>query len=362
MSEPKLLEYLARLVAADTQNPPRTIALDDPLFHFLTTEAARFGLEIETVDHGAGRVAWWARRGQPHVLFNVHLDTVPAARDWQGDPHVLQVVGDRAIGLGACDIKGAAACLLTLAAETDLPLSLLFTTDEEGTQNCCVARFVESHPRLAPHLVVVAEPTEARVVLGHRGYVSAKVEFSGVAAHTSTPRAQRQSAVHSLIEWASQALTAVREMEQATGPETDLCFNLGTVAGGVKNNVVAEHAELRWSARPPAGFDARMLLNRLTTLSPEHPVQIDVTFAGAGLPAQPAGRAELAQRVHALGLEIGADVPFWTEASIFSAAGWPTLVLGPGHIAQAHTANEWVRLADLSASKEAYRRIASALR
>ncbi len=358
MSDPQLLDYLRELVAADTQNPPRTIELDHPLFRFLSEWAAANRFSVETVDHGEGRVAWWARRGQPSVLFNVHLDTVPAAREWQGDPLTLQVTGERAIGLGACDTKGAAACLLSLAAETALPLSLLFTTDEEGSQNCCVARFVASHPDLAPGLVVVAEPTEARVVLGHRGYLSALLSFAGVAAHTSSPRATRRSAVHALIDWGGEALQAIDALERSCNSPIDLCFNVGVVRGGVKNNIVAEQAELRWSARPPAGFDPRTILDRLQAIPAPLRTESHVTFAGAGLPAQPESRAALAARIGELGLEVGEDVPFWTEASIFSAAGWPTIVLGPGNIAQAHSAYEWVRLADLQAAKEAYRRIA----
>ena len=153
---PRILEYLAELVACDTQNPPRTISSRSRLIEFLDSVCAR-DFRIEVSDYGDGRISWYARRGAPQVLFNVHLDTVPAGSQWKSDPLQLRIVEDRAIGLGACDIKGAAACLLALAKESDVDLGLLFTTDEEGSNSCCVQRFIDSateHPRL----VVVAEP------------------------------------------------------------------------------------------------------------------------------------------------------------------------------------------------------------
>jgi hypothetical protein len=72
---------------------------------------------VRTWDHGDGHVSWFAVRGKPKILFNVHLDTVPAGDGWSRDPFELQVRDDRAIGRGACDIKGAAAVLLTLAGQ-----------------------------------------------------------------------------------------------------------------------------------------------------------------------------------------------------------------------------------------------------
>ena len=83
-------------------------------------------------DHGDGHVSWYAVRGNPKVLFNVHLDTVPVGDGWNSDPHKLQVANGRAIGRGSCDIKGAAAALLALAQQGVENLALLFTSDEEG--------------------------------------------------------------------------------------------------------------------------------------------------------------------------------------------------------------------------------------
>ena len=183
MSQAVLLEHLEHLVACDTRNPPREITGDSDVFRYCT-EAVGRGFRVGTWDHGDGHVTWFAVRGQPDVLFNVHLDTVPAANGWTSDPHRLIVEQGRAFGLGACDIKGAAAALLTIAQEGAENLALLFTSDEEGAGGCCVQNFLDSGEGERFRQVIVAEPTNCRAVLGHRGFLSVKTRFTGEPGHS----------------------------------------------------------------------------------------------------------------------------------------------------------------------------------
>lgn len=355
---PLILEYLTALVACDTQNPPRTIEPRGRLYEFLDSVCGR-DFKIDVVDWGVGRIAWHARRGEPRVLFNVHLDTVPAGTRWTNNPLELRVIEDRAVGLGACDIKGAAACLLALAKKSEAPLELLFTTDEEGSDPCCVQRFIDRLVR-KPELVVVAEPTGGLAVTGHRGYLSRQGTFRGRAGHTSLPSAARHSAVHQLVEWSAAALQFVSAEEQRAGAGVDFCFNLGVISGGTKNNIVAEQAEIRWSARLPAGPDAREFVAGMTRLGGGAEAHWETTFLGPSLPSTGPLREKARQYLASLGLPVAPDVDFWTEASLFSTAGWPAIVLGPGDIAQAHSADEWVSLGQLKTTYEHYWRIAHA--
>src|SRR5512135_1003028 len=128
------LEHLRALVACDTQNPPRAISTDG-IFEYARSQLVGFNWSV--TDHGAGAVSFFAVRGAPRILFNVHLDTVPASPTWTRDPFDLLVTDRHAIGLGACDIKGAAAALLTAAARTQGDMALLFTSDEEGNDARC---------------------------------------------------------------------------------------------------------------------------------------------------------------------------------------------------------------------------------
>ena len=138
----RLLRHLKALIAFDTQNPPRKIQAESLLFEYLKTA---FGqeFEINIQDHGRGRVSFFAVRGQPDRLFNVHIDTVAVHEGSKFPPLEMTVHEGRVYGRGACDIKGAAACLLTIAQTSRVPMAVLFTTDEEGGEGCCVNRFIE---------------------------------------------------------------------------------------------------------------------------------------------------------------------------------------------------------------------------
>src|SRR5699024_2410918 len=90
------LEHLRALVGFDTRNPPRHIDAGG-IFDYLRAQLPDFVITV--TDHGAGAVSMLAVRGKPRFLFNVHLDTVPAAPTWSRDPHQLLVTNERAIGL-----------------------------------------------------------------------------------------------------------------------------------------------------------------------------------------------------------------------------------------------------------------------
>ena len=100
-----ILSSLEVLVAADTRNPPRNISPDDSIFEYLQSQLNGFAIKVE--DLGEGSLGLLATRGAPRTIFNFHLDTVPDTDGWTKNPFELRIDGDRAIGLGACDIKGA---------------------------------------------------------------------------------------------------------------------------------------------------------------------------------------------------------------------------------------------------------------
>jgi acetylornithine deacetylase len=380
--------HLRALVAFDTRNPPRAIGTDG-IFDYLRTNLR--GFACETLDHGAGAVSLHAVRGKPKILFNVHLDTVPDSPHWSASPFALRVDGERAVGLGACDIKGAAAAMLTAAAASDGDAAFLFTSDEEANDARCIAAFLEKSPSAAsrnssplpageaarragegaaevasPTLaeqssrghgsyetVIVAEPTRCEAVLAHRGISSVLMRFNGRAGHASNADASSASAVHQAIRWGTRAMAHVDAQAHARfGGLTGLRFNIGRIEGGIKANVIAPATELRFGFRPLPSMDTDVLLDEFRAFADPAPAEFTETFRGPSLPAGNVADAEsrrLAARdaADALGIPIGNAVDFWTEASLFSQAGYTTLVFGPGDIAQAHTADEWIALAEL---------------
>ena len=356
MSDAAVLGHLERLVACDTQNPPRRIDGDAAVFAHCA-QAVGPAFDVRTWDHGDGHVSWFAVRGNPGVLFNVHLDTVPAGDGWSSDPHRLRVADGRAYGRGACDIKGAAAALLALAEQGAEHLALLFTSDEEGAGGCCVERFLADGHGERFRQVIVAEPTGARAVLGHRGFLSVKAWFQGEPGHSSEARALTDNANHRMARWAAQALEVAAGRKQSA-EDPGACFNIGLVDGGTKSNVIAGEAFVHWSARlQPGQSNDAFLADIQACAGDADRVRWEVPFKGEPLPA--AGRDDALAREFCAreNLPSAPPVDFWTEASLFSAAGLPAVVLGPGDIAQAHAVDEWVALEQLAAARTVYERV-----
>ena len=353
MSSTPVLVHREHLVAIDTQNPPREIDGDDDIFRYCS-ETVGASFRTATWDHGDGHVSWLAVRGQPSVLFNVHLDTVPAGAGWDDDPLSLQVRNGRAYGRGACDIKGAAAALLAIAAERPDNMALLFTSDEEGAGGCCVQNFLDSGEGERFDQVIVAEPTRCRAVLGHRGFLSVKTRFAGEPGHSSEARALQDNANHQAARWMSAALDAAAARRLAPD-DPGSCFNIGLFDGGTKSNVIAGSAFIHWSARLRPGESNDAFLEEIKSCLPEGTAaDWEVPFKGEPLPAGGQSDGAAGKFCEQHGLPGGEPVDFWTEASLFSAAGLPALVLGPGDIAQAHAANEWVDIDQLETAAQIY--------
>ena len=344
-----VLEHLQALVAHDTRNPPRAIGTGG-IFAYLRAQLPDFAVDV--ADHGAGAVSLLAVRGQPRRVFNVHLDTVPSSPAWSEDPLRLRISDGRAIGLGACDIKGAAAGLIAAAQETAGPAAFLFTSDEEANDARCLAAFLARGHGFSE--AIVAEPTQCEAVLAHRGISAVRMRFQGRAGHASAEDALSLSAVHSAMRWGTGALDFVQGQRHLRfGGLTGLRFNIGRLEGGIKANMIAPSAEVRFGFRPLPSQDMDDLHARFRALaSADALAEYEETFRGPSLPSGDVADAEsrrLAARDLAdeLGLRIGSAVDFWTEASLFSQAGLTALVYGPGDIAQAHTADEWVSLDQL---------------
>jgi acetylornithine deacetylase len=354
-----VLRHLEALVSFDTRNPPRRIGTGG-IFDYLRAQLP--GFRIDVTDHGEGAVSMLAVRGQPRRVFNVHLDTVPSSEAWSADPLELRVTGDRAIGLGACDIKGAAAGLVAAANATNGDAAFLFTTDEEANDARCIAAFLGREHGFAE--AIVAEPTRCEAVLAHRGISSVQLKFKGEAGHASGANAMDANALHQAMRWGANALALV-EAESASrfGGLTGLRFNIGRVEGGIKANVIAPGAEVRFGFRPLPSQDTDALHARFgACAAPGALERYAETFRGPPLPAGDIATAEecrLAARDLAdeLGLPIGSAVDFWTEASLFSQAGMTAFVYGPGDIAQAHAADEWVELEQLRRYADSIARI-----
>ncbi|WP_017930184.1 M20/M25/M40 family metallo-hydrolase [Robiginitomaculum antarcticum] len=356
-----LTGYLADLVAFDTRNG---VGDELPCAQYLAQclktyhpDSLKIGtaLRSRARSDGAYVLAQW---GRPRVIINVHLDTVPSGQGWDTDPLTLTRKGERLYGLGAADIKGAIACVLScMALAPPKNVAVLFSGDEEQGSEL-MAQIVSRGDYSDAPLAIICEPTGALPGLRHRGFAAFAQDFTGPGGHSS---AADQTPAPALD--AARVASALGDFGAAhlnVGPEgfKGLCMNVGSLQGDGAHNVIPTQAQLLMSLRPPPGDDvnvrAEQILNIMNTAGPRGAItQLarHTAFACDDISAFKSILGPLADK--------GIDLPYWTEAAMLAQTGKNCIVFGPGHINVAHAPNEFVTLGQLAATIDVYSRALS---
>lgn len=297
--------------------------------------------------------------GPGGLILSGHTDVVSTeGQAWTGDPFRLREIEGRLVGRGATDMKGfLAACLgalpAALAGGLARPLHLALSYDEEV--GCTGVRSMTAWlagSGLAPALAVIGEPSRLQVVNAHKGGLVGRVDVTGVPGHSSQP----DRGVNAVMV-AAGAITCFEELGAAmrAGPR-DPAFDppwstvqVNTIRGGEGRNILAGHCTFSWEMRLLPGIDPNEMLARVTAAVADRVGPRFDGFPTAG------ARVEVDLRVPALRPEPGAvegpllallgqakglAVPYGSEAGLFQEAGCPSVILGPGDIAQAHQADE----------------------
>jgi acetylornithine deacetylase/succinyl-diaminopimelate desuccinylase-like protein len=336
--------------------------------------------------------------GGEFVLWDVHQDTVPVD-GMTVDPFGGELRNGRVYGRGACDVKGSMAAMLAAisrAVTTNVKsrnsptIAIAFTVNEEcgftGVEGCCdlmqqnrmqdaaivggTISPAEMFPRL-PDAAIVAEPTEFKVVVAHQGVVRLRCHTIGRAAHTSRPEAGI-NAIYGMAQIV-QAIERLHVALQEAGPSHPLCGRptacVSTIHGGVAINTVPERATIEIDRRIGPNELPEKAFEEISRLICEQAdvgrcrVEIDApSMQSRGLndkQNQTLGKslASLVQKRGCPGDLIG--VPYATDAASIAATGVPTVVFGPGSIAQAHTADEFIEIEALQLATEIFHQIAT---
>jgi len=275
-----------------------------------------------------------AGSGQPAVVFSTHFDCVPPFF-----PSRLE--GGRVYGRGACDAKGILAAQVAAADRLrqsgESRIGLLFVVGEERGSDG--ARAANRLPRGSRYLVD-GEPTDNRLGLATRGILRVIIRAAGRAAHSSFPELG-ESAIDKLLD----ALVQLRSIELPGDPVLGRThYTVGLIAGGVAPNVVPPSAEAEVMFRTVG--DAGVVRRALAPLEPRVTIEHVLEVAPARLTTVPGFDA--------------AVFPYTTDIPFLDRWGEP-LLFGPGSIHVAHTADEFIEIADLHSAVHAYVSIARAL-
>ena len=359
-------QLLARLVGFDTT----TRLSPKPLMDFVCDYLDHPEIRITRFDCGNGYENLWCETGPQSVsgegvTLCGHVDTVPAHEpDWDSDPRELVEHDDRLHARGACDMKGFDAIAINLmrdAAEDtlDRPLGLLLTHSEEiGTIGA--GQFVEQWPkdRPLPHQVIVGEPTSLRPVRVHKGHLTVRFVVGGRPCHTGFPHegVNAIAAAQPLIENIEALRVALRDErteESALFPDVPYpVLNVVRINGGNAVNIMPEFCTIDIGIRLLTRDQASGFLPRLKQTVTDSGLQIGdtpvpgtctLTVLNHTPPfGTPGDDPFLATVMAESGVFRSEGVGYGTDAGRLEALGCRSVVFGPGDIAQAHRANEWM--------------------
>jgi acetylornithine deacetylase len=362
-------EMLERLVAFDTTSRNSNLALIDfvrgylsghgiegRITHNETGDKANLFCTIGPADHGG-------------VILSGHVDTVPVdGQAWSSDPFRLTRRDGRLYGRGTTDMKGFVATFLAMAPEfrdapLNTPIHFCISFDEEiGLKGVpfAIADILAHGP--LPEACIVGEPSGMKPVLAHKGKLALTATVRGVPGHSSDTQ-RGANALEAAAEAVAYLKREARRLRDhgPFDPRFDPAFttvHTGVFHAGTVLNMIPEHASftMEWRWLPGTDIDAdyaRLRAFCADAIEPEmQAVDPRCGFAwqeysrmpGMGLPE---GHALATMVKQLAGTNDAGAVSYGTEGGLFEQAGIPTLVCGPGHIAQAHQPDEYIAESEL---------------
>jgi acetylornithine deacetylase len=368
---------LKELVGFPTESLTPNRALIDWLADYLHA----FGARVELIEGPTGRANLLASLGPiapGGLLLSAHTDVVPAGPGWQTGAYELTrfdhpEFGEALRARGTADMKGFIACALVALRELDLkalrrPVHLAFSYDEEI--GCVGVRGLLDHlasevlgPNgsgnvVAPELVVIGEPSMMRPRHAHLGKVAYRLTFQATPGHSSL-----SPFLPSAIGGASRSIAALESIAEAHRASAlrdangeasaDVTVNVGTIHGGTALNVLSERCELTFELRHTTAFDPDGLLAPFWAVVDSEGERTGIPVESIEIVRYPAlstdtsnDMVRLVERIADRGRSI--PIGYGTEGGLFAAAlGAPVVVCGPGDIAVAHKADEYVSVDQL---------------
>ncbi|MBB4079821.1 acetylornithine deacetylase [Lewinella aquimaris] len=340
-----------------------------PVLHWIEGYLSDHGIEYTLVPNDDGSKACLHCRIGPAVdggvILSGHMDVVPTeGQPWNTDPFELVRQGDKLYARGSCDMKGFIACCLAsvpglLAADLQRPVYFAFSYDEEigCMAGDIIAAAIRNHYPERPMGAIIGEPTMLQPMVGQKGIMVYTTEVRGSQGHSSRVK-QEVDAVHEaarLVVWLEEkmdALIAAGHTDDRFSPN-HTSIHVGKIAGGSAFNIIANKCRFEWDYRTIPRDDAEQLFADFEAFCREReelrrPVYPDFSIEHFPLHpfVPPLDTAEGDPMVDLVKEISGCDrtgtVAFAAEAGQFSNAGFPSVICGPGDIAQAHRANEFV--------------------
>jgi acetylornithine deacetylase len=359
-------DILSSLIGFDTTSTTSNLELIDYIRNYLED----YSINSQLVHNDdATRANLYATIGPQDiggVMLSGHTDVVPTSgQDWNSDPYALKSDDQSYFGRGTCDMKGFIACTLAgvpqmIAQPLKTPIHLAFSYDEEiGCVGVKELISVMEGFEVKPRIGLIGEPTNMQMVIGHKGKVAFRVEFTGASCHS----AYITNGVNA-VEYAAELISFIRNMNKQVKQRQMFdegysvpysSFHVGNVSGGTALNIVPRQCQFEFEIRnlPQDGLDeliheikhyaTDILLADMQSRFEQANIQFTPISHYPGLNTDPESNVIAYTRSINPVDEIGENVSFGTEAGLFDQhLGINSVVCGPGSIDQAHKPDEFV--------------------
>ena len=295
----------------------------------------------------------------PTLLLNGHLDTVGVG-GMTVPPFDAKVKGGRIWGRGSCDMKAGLAAILAatnrLTEEGPRPNLIVAMTADEEHASLGMCALADSSP--SADLAIVTEPTRLAVMPAHKGFLWVRAVFKGRAAHGSRPDLGIDAIRHAALY--VSALDDYGEQLTSRPAHPLLKYgsvHAGTIQGGSAASVYPDACEIVLERRTMPGErpekvlqEFQRILDELSEREGDVSASLEQTLERPGTEVPEDSR--LVQGLLKAGQEHGIPpavegMTAWVDAALLNEIGIPAVCYGPGDIAQAHSADEWVELAQI---------------
>ena len=306
--------------------------------------------------------------GKKPIILSGHTEVVPVSKSWSTDPFKATIKGDKLYGRGACDMKGFIACTLAYApiyskSNLDRDIHFSFTFDEETACQGAPLLIEEILKRgIKDGICIVGEPTNMKIIDGHKGTYEYTTHFNGLAGHASAPHKGVNT-----IEYAARyinKLLEIREILKTKAPKDSVfdppftTLQIGGISGGIARNVIADKCNVDWELRPVVKEDGIWVNSEIDKFANENLLpemqkihsksSIKKEIIGEIIGFDRVKKSEACELISSLTGDNSREVvSFGTEAGLFQEIGISSVVCGPGSIEQAHKVDEYIVLDEL---------------
>ncbi|WES67306.1 M20 family metallopeptidase [Superficieibacter sp. HKU1] len=372
----ELITLLCSLIQHPSENPPGN---ENSVARYIAELLRREGIETEVQEVAPGRPNVIARlKGQQpgkRLIFNGHTDVVPCGEGWSVEPFAAVIDGERIIGRGAADMKSGVAAMIYAALlikrrqyAFNGEITLLFNVDEERV-NLGMAHFIAQG--VEADYAIIGEPTSLEVCIAHKGVSRTRLTTHGTAGHAAKTR-HPDSAIDKMAQLFPGLLQECQRVKQLQHPLLgNASMLVTTINGGSAPNIVPQSCSLEIDRRVLPDEKRSDINDSVLSALSKSGLTSELDYSLENYLFIPASAIDDAHPLVEAACEAVTTVTGSARKTIFDATceapffsvdcRIPTIIMGPGDLAQAHVKDEYVRIEELHHAAQIYSQLALTL-